>query len=314
MKKKTLICLLGAGCGLFVTSASGQFFADFETDTTANWNVNVSPGGQGSADFYFDYSTVGVPPAPNSNGTTRGLRLAANWDANVFGGLSVSPIGQSFTGDFVLKFDYWSNFVGPFPNEGSGSTMVSGFGIGTAGTTAQWAGGVHDSLQFGATGDGDSTADYRVYPNGPLAQADSGYYAAGGLNNTEAYYSVFGGVEAPAEQLALYPSQTGTTAIGTAGMAWHEMVITKSGDTVTWHMSGVLIATVENYSSLNVGGDNIFFNRYDFNATSSTTNGDMQFTLIDNISVIPEPSTYAVIFGGFALAGALVYRRRMNRA
>jgi hypothetical protein len=30
------------------------------------------------------------------------------------------------------------------------------------------------------------------------------------------------------------------------------------------------------------------------------------------VEVIPEPSTYAAIFGGLALMGALVYRRRMN--
>ncbi|HLS29148.1 MAG TPA: PEP-CTERM sorting domain-containing protein [Opitutales bacterium] len=45
---------------------------------------------------------------------------------------------------------------------------------------------------------------------------------------------------------------------------------------------------------------------------SGVWNGD--FAMIDSLtySVIPEPSTYAAIFGGLALAGAFIYRRRMG--
>src|SRR5690625_3111420 len=168
MKNKILTllgsCLLGTG------TAFAQFTADFETDTTENWQVNIGPGsdGQGRVDFHFDYSTVGVPRSPNSKpgDGSYAMKLEANWDANVFSGLSVSPIGQSFEGNFVLKFDYWHNFIGPFPNKGSGGTMLSGAGIGTSGTSVEAATNARDAIAFEATGDGDSAFDYRVYPAG----------------------------------------------------------------------------------------------------------------------------------------------------
>lgn len=313
--KSLLSYLISAGVGLGATSAMGQFSADFETDTSANWNVNVEPDGQGRADFNFDYSTVGIPLSPNSKlgDSRRALKLEANWDLGRFTGLSVSPTGQSFTGDFVLKFDYWHNFVGPFP-VGPGGTMFSGAGIGTQGTTAQWAGDNTDSLRFEASGDGDAgTADYRVYAK---ANQNPAFLAASSGNNSNAYYAQFGGVEAPTAQVNLYSGQTGTTADGTAGMQWLEWEIVKSGDTVEWYMNGLLMATVEDYSALGLTGENILFSRYDpYSSSSTSPNGEaMNFTLIDNISVIPEPGTYAAIFGGLALAGAFVYRRRKNRA
>jgi hypothetical protein len=79
--------------------------------------VNLGPT-DGVAEIFFDYSTVGVPPAPNSAGTTRGLKFQANLTSGIFGGLSVSPTGKSFTGDVRLRFDLWQNFNGPFPGAG----------------------------------------------------------------------------------------------------------------------------------------------------------------------------------------------------
>lgn len=49
-----------------------------------------------------------------------------------------------------------------------------------------------------------------------------------------------------------------------------------------------------------------------FGGPSNLSGGDGTF--YDNISleVIPEPSTYAAVFGGLALLGAFVYRRRLS--
>lgn len=79
---------------------SGQSFAeDFEIDPAAGWTVNKGPALTDEAhDFFFDYSTIGIPLAPNSElGGSRGLKLQANQTSGVFGGVSVSPTGQSFT-------------------------------------------------------------------------------------------------------------------------------------------------------------------------------------------------------------------------
>lgn len=299
---------------------SQSFFEDFDVDHSASWAVSASSG-QHSANFFFDYSTVGIPSAPHSDGsTTRGLKLQANTSGGVFGGLSVSPIGQSFAGDYTLQFDMWLNYNGPLNGGGSGSTQVTSAGVGTAGTTPQWAGGAQDSVWFGASGDGGSSVDYRAYSSaaGTGYTAASGVFAAGtgtspdARNNTHPYYAGFGGATAPAAQLALFPGQTGSTAVGAAGMAWRNVTISKQGNTISYSIDGLPIANVD-ASGVTMGGGNIFLGHFDINATSSTdTNAvNLLFGLVDNVNVtpVPEPATYAAIFGLLAGAFALIRRR-----
>ncbi len=47
-------------------SAQTLYSEDFDTDSTAEWSVNQPTGGFASdnaANFFFDYSTVGIPAA-----------------------------------------------------------------------------------------------------------------------------------------------------------------------------------------------------------------------------------------------------------
>src|ERR1041385_5610930 len=196
-----------------------------------------------TAEFAFDYSTVGVPAAPNSNGTTLGLPLRANrpLDTGALSGVSVSPNGQAFTGNYVLEFDLWENFPGPAPGGGAGSTQLTGAGIMTSGAVPHYAGS-GDGLWFAATGEGGSSIDYRAYFGG-ANQATASLYPAGGQNQTAAYYQTNfpGGVAAPAAQVALYPVQTGTTGAGTIGWAWHHVKITKTENIVTWDIDAVRV-------------------------------------------------------------------------
>ena len=54
---------------------------DFDAGTSAgNWTLFASSADY-TADFAFDYSTPGIPPAPNSiGGTTIGLHLTVSYD------------------------------------------------------------------------------------------------------------------------------------------------------------------------------------------------------------------------------------------
>jgi len=307
-RRKSLYWAGALGILLAVSPVLGALYTqDFEVDSTANWVMNNGPS-DAAADYYFDYSTVGIPAAPNGSGT-RGMKLQANLANGVFSGMSVSPTGQDFAGDYVVEFDWWANFNGPFPGGGSGSTNLSTFGIGTAGTTPQWSGGVQDSVWFGGTGDGGSSADWRAYSSA----AGTGYadgspvYPYTTRNNTNAYFAGFGNVEAPAAQLALYPQQTGFTAVGSGGMVWHHVTIEKAGTTAVWKVDGLLMATID-LTTVTLGGGNIFFGHSDINATSSTDPNDsaLLFTLIDNINVTPEPTSLALL----ALGGLLAWRRR----
>ncbi|MCC7409054.1 MAG: hypothetical protein IT442_13375 [Phycisphaeraceae bacterium] len=280
----------------YPTTAAPLFSENFEVDPTASWTVNNGPSDE-AHDFFFDYSTVGIPAAPSGAGT-RGMKLQANLANGIFGGMSVSPTGQTFTGNYTVSFDLWSNFNGPFPGGGSGSTNLSTYGVGTAGGTPQWPGGVQDSVWFANTGDGGSAADWRAYsPAASTSYLDGDpVYAAATRNNTDPYYVGFGGVSAPAAQLLLFPQQTGTTNVGSSGMDWHQVIIDVNSGIVTWTVDGLLLATVD-ASEMTLGGGNIFFGHSDTNASSSTDPNDaaLLFTLIDNVVVTPEPGSLTLL-------------------
>lgn len=312
--------LSAAACLIVAGQADAQLYTN-NFETASNWTINQGPATTDSAvNTQFDYSTIGIPAAPSGSGTF-GMKMQANQSSGVFGGVSASPTGENFTGNYKVTFDSWANVNGPFPAGGSGSTQMATFGVGTSGTVPQWPGGTQDSAWFAATGDGNSSSDWRAYsPVAPTRYGDTapGVYAAGAVagstNQTNAYYSSFGSMAAPAAQLALFPQQTGTTLAGSYGMEWHVVEITKFDDKVNWVVDGVLIATID-ASGFSFGGNNIFFGHSDINATSSSdpNDGDLLFSLVDNVvvttAVVPEPS-----FGLLLLGTAVAVRLRRKPA
>jgi hypothetical protein len=301
----------------------GQLYSeDFEVDPTASWTVNratnVDDPQSHAANFFFDYSDVGIPLAPNSDvGDTHGMKLQTNLDFDSDGisgvpttgvtGMSVSPTGKSFTGDYILKFDAWGNFTGPFPAGSSGTTQMSTFGIGTSGTSPNYPGSA-DGVWFAATHDGGSASDFRAYSQersisyqlphlNPTTDIDGlgnpidshATYHAGSRNSSAALYgSTFPSVAAPPDQLTEYPQQTGSTGAGSFGMAWHEVEISKIGNTIDWKVDGVSLITIDSTNFVSQpAGNNILFGSSDINAGASTDPNrfDLLFTLIDNIVV-----------------------------
>jgi hypothetical protein len=219
--------------------------------------------------------------------------LEANVGAPTFTGLSVSPVGQEFTGDYRLSFDMWINFNGPLAAGGTGSTMSLSAGVGTSGTVAQFPGSSVEGVLFSVTGDGGSGSDWRAYAatGAPLTPA-TGAYAAGtqstALNNTDPYYAPFGRAAAPEDQLAFYPDQIEQVSPGAPGMAWHEVVIEKRGTNFTWIVDNLPIATIT-LTNKEIGS-NIFVGYFDINATQ-TGYQELSFGLIDNLRVNALPST-----------------------
>lgn len=308
------LSLLGAAT-LVSQSAFGDLFStDFNTDQTANWTVNSTAGIDYIADFYYDYSAIGVPAAPNGTGT-RGLKMTANNSAAIFGGVSVSPLGLNLSGSYQLSFDMWQNYVGPLGPGGSGTTQFSVYGVGTTGSSAatinattSWASGVN-GIGFGTTLDGGSASDYRAYSSAATTSYASGnavYQAPGGaINNSAAYYSVFTPQSAPGAQLGLFAGQTGATDPGETSFLWRRVVIDVADGFASWSIDGLLLAKVD-LSTVILGGNNIFFGHDDTNTGVSTDPNRtlLNVTLIDNISVVavPEPTSLALLgLGGLAL-------------
>lgn len=307
------LLLLATSGAILLTPATGSaqslvYSQDFEVDDTPNWAINVGYG-DNVADLFFDYSTVGVPASPNSTGGgTRGLKLQANvnpltQDGVLAGyGLSVSPFNFSITENFEMRFDMWMNYV-PVAS-GNTATLIGGAGFGTAGFAAQRAmpsSGVIDSIFIGASTDGNTVADYRVYsPQFYTGLQDaSGVYAAASRNNSASYYvtSFPGGTVPPAAQTNLFPSQTGVkTPDGVIAFKWRDVSLRKVANIITYRIDNVLIATIDASTNGTLGGANILFNCYDINGNASVdplaTN--LLFALFDNVRITNFPSVVSV--------------------
>lgn len=331
MKRLSLFALIGV---LPVAASAQSFSESFDVNNTSLWKFNSSIAGDlasdntgGEANFFFDYGKVGIPSAPHSTGgTTIGLKLESNVNTaagsttGVFSGVSVSPIGKTFSGDYTLSFDAWQNFTGPLPGGGSGTTQALLGGVGSAEGTAQFPGGTFNGVGFAATADGGSSQDYRAYtaPGAPVA-VSTGAYAAGtssdAMNSSNAYYSAFQGTVPQAQtDYALnslsFSAQSGTTSAGVLGFAWHTWSIGVSGTTVTWSVDGKLIATVAN---ANPAGTDIFLGQFDTNGSASnqTVSRQLNFGLIDNVKVTPVPEPASMVALGM---GALAMLRRRKKA
>ena len=203
--------------------------------------------------------------------------------------------------------------------------MVSEYGIMTSGTVAAFPGAA-DGVYFAATGDGQSATDYRIYsserpasyqtvpPSVNPLDAHALYPATSQNSSAALYLATFpAGATAPGSQ-ASEPTQTGSTAAGSAGFRWHDVSIVKIGGLVTWRVNGVLLGSVDtSLFATAPTGSNILFGHADTNSTtnsSATLLDKLQFTLIDNVQVneVPEPMSGALCLIG-AIAGLFLRRR-----
>lgn len=330
---RLLICALVLGGSSTTSFAAVLFSDDFNIDSSGSWTINKAPTAtdpnKQKAEFAFDYSTFGIPPAPGSSDTL-GLRLRANLPldgsgnevttrpAGTLSGLSLSPTGQNFGTNYKMTLYAWSNFFGA-PNASGladnglseGGTANVLFAAGTAGTVPLVVGngttiplatnGAMDGIGFATTGDGGLAPDWRVYPqSGTIVPGTtSGVYAAAPTGsatataNTDAFYTAkFPTQTAPAIQQSIAtaeyggdasPVMAGNMQAGSFGFAWHKVVVTKNGNTVSWDINDNRIAQYD-VSALTLGGNNIAIGVSDVNA-STARHPALVFTVFDNLEV-----------------------------
>lgn len=303
--------------GLVANVAAQELFSDnFDTDTSANWSIYTSQTDTAVV-FSYDYSADGIPAAPNSSGTTLGVKFTANMVAGQSpeaAGLNIVPKGQHFSGDYVLKFDLWINANGPFPAGGAGSTEFASAGIGLSGDGALlWHGAAPAGVGwFAVSGEGGASQDFRAYVGTTMQGEGPVYYANGSpeRDNSHPYYATTfpGGQTPPASQTTAHPQQTGALNVGTVGFAWRQVEVSKVGDEVVWSIDGLPIARLTGSGNgISLDG-NITVGYFDpFNSVSD--NPALSFGIVDNVRVefIPEPSTLALGVLGF---GAWLLARR----
>ncbi|GJM23710.1 MAG: hypothetical protein DHS20C16_01250 [Phycisphaerae bacterium] len=283
-------CLDGPAMDATACVATVELFADdFDTDTSSNWNINVS-GPDTSIAFAYDYGVDGIPSAPNSTGgTTLGLRLAANLTSpGDLEAVSLSPVGASASGQYTLAFDMWINANGPFPSGGTGSTEFITGGVGSDGMTVNLGGVSGFGAWFAVDGEGGSSRDFRVYKDATEQSIASGIYNVASNNNTDPTLSGFFAPQSPpVTQQVIHAQQSGMTAAGSAGFQWREfeVVVDEIAGTATWRIDGLTIATIDNNSGLFVSLSGDITIGYMDGFTSVSDNAALSFGLIDNLRV-----------------------------
>lgn len=328
--KLNKICVLTSVFVPLISSAQVIYSDNFNSSSdAANYNIlqtTVSGGGASSdATFGFDYSTLGVPVAPDTtDSSTLGLRLRVddlgNTSGSAVGAIEAATIGLTLPSKYVITFDLWGNYIGGTSLSASGSngSTAPGVGIGTSGTSLQSPnandGFIADAFHDGG---GGSTGDYRLYAdNTRLLPTGTSYFAAGSLStsstHTDSYYSFLTSQTAPSAQTTLSSStQGGSTPVGIVGFQWTKWTITQDGTNITWAINGHTIATVPD-SSVTFGGTQLSLDSIDSNTSGNTSanNQALNFDIFDNLTVtaIPEPATGAIMCFG-AVAISLIRRR-----
>lgn len=263
-----------------VTNFPVLFRDDFETNSSANWNLFWGSGNgvldytvnwsfnYGTNTYTFNGNIYTIPPAPNStNGTTRGVKFTVNDnDANAWiAGVNIYPKNKSFGGNYVLKCDMWINYPGNAGGAGStGSTEHALFGINHLGAQANWAAtnaSSTDGIWFGTDGDGDTTRDYRAYVGNPAGnQTELTTPATSGLTTSDSASGIYP---------ALFPA-TRFESVGSPGKNWVAVEVIQTNNNLIWKLDGTVVAQRTN--------------------TSSFTNGNIMIGLMDAFSSLASPA------------------------
>jgi PEP-CTERM motif-containing protein len=302
-----------------VSPAAPLFSDNFNTvASAASYGTITTDAVSSFATFAYDYSVMGIPSAPNSgDGSTKGLRLDANFSSPFQAEAITLYTLAAYSGDYTVQFDGWINVNGPFPDGGSGSTNYLGAGVGHNGTVNNFVANAGFGGWTAVNGENGSGIDYRLYKDSTLQGVATGQYAAGtganARNGLNGYYDQFGNVN-----VSNFPvqgannggpaQQNGTSFKGAFGMQWHRVTLAVDADggtggaaSVKWFIDNLPIGT------LDAGANGAFTSNGSvaFSYSDPTSNGSdnppLSFVLIDNFQIVPEPTTCALGVIGIAL-------------
>ena len=302
MNKLTRL-MAGAICaalGVAGTSRAADtvlFSDDFETDSSTLWNVEEGSG-SGVADYTvdwaFDYGTAPqeIPSAPNSAGTTRGVKLTVNNnDATPdTAAVNLYVADESFTGNYAVRFDMWINYNGGAFG-GTGSTEFAIFGLNHLGTEPNWASSsltTSDGIWFAVTGEGGAARDYRNYEGdgagAPLEYQgiDGGMLDRDGDGTPE--YEVTGDTAADPDYPLnlLFPVPPFETA-GMPSKQWVEVEVRQRDGVISWLINGYVVAEKVNTSLFFEG--TAMIGMMDIFSSIANPAAD-NFVLFDNVRVV----------------------------
>lgn len=287
---------LAAGILLAVShQATAALFSEDFNDGNAGsrWSIVSQQEGvvgpDGSVDFAFDYSSLGIAN-PTGGGDTIGAFLqfnkVDNGPVNEGESYSIYPNGQSFSGNLELTLDMYV-----YNDGGGGSTEhgMAGLFLDNANPVSPYEFGVAGGpLAWVYSGEGgDGTGDLGRYAEGNVAS--TGYTALGDYADNSPLPPGFN-------------SSLGPAATNPRG-AWVDVTIRVDGTNISWLLNGVVVDTYDNSGGFYTSG-NILVGGMDVFNSSNGVNG----VVVDNVSVrVPEPA--AALLALLSLVACAVRRK-----
>jgi len=293
-----------AAAGMLAGASSAAFAAPFFSDTfdtagsSANWLTTTVAGAGDTVTYGFDYSTKGLPEAPNTPSltvATRGLFIQTNKNiaTGVINGLNVTAsaggVAINFNQDIKMTFDMW---LGVDPTLVS-TTEQALYGINTDGAGVNSRTGATQSAADGVWYHVAGEGGYGNTSTTPNSRDVVNYInngVSGRLDNAEAPFP------------ALFPNGP---LVGTPGNSWVRVEISEVGGNVKMLMNGGVIFDVANTGPTS---GSVFLGYQDPFSGSLGSNA-LQFGVFDNVVVeaVPEPTSLAIV--GVAALAALRRRR-----
>jgi hypothetical protein len=231
---------------------------NFNTDTSANWTVQFASNDglpDYSAQFNYDYSADGLPPAPHSGADTHGLKVTVNkGDASAAAaGINFYPNGQSFSGNYALRFDMYL-----IMGNGTYTTEYALLGLNHSGNQVNWfrnsgngyTNSVYDGLWCQIEADGAAYGDY-VMNTAPLVNS-GGIWSPTAVASRSA--STLSGVfKTPPWTVGAGSSGAPANLDGSSTPCWAEVELSQLSKSVTLKINNTLIMTYTNTTAFTSG-------------------------------------------------------------
>jgi len=256
------------------------FSENFDTDHSANW-TRFFAGNDGAPDFFVDfnfpYPAYGIPEAPHGGGN--GLFLNVNKDtAGSAAALNLYPKGQSFGGNFALRFDLFLSV--PLPS--SFATEHALAGINHSGSLTNWwrnggvpAGWSFDGLFFALETDNQSSPNYAAYSSPTTAGNNPT------LMGSQSAASVASAFKSPPWGVTGTPGNINNPSGVFGTPIWADAEISQIGRIVTLKINNTTIFSFSNATAYASG--NIMIGYLD--AFDSVSPGQ-SYVVFDNVRVV----------------------------
>lgn len=254
-------------------------FADnLNANSSANWIVRFGANNNVAdyiLDWAFDYATLGIPAAPSALSDTVGLRMTVNKNDAVLSsaGINLYPSGQSFSGDFALRFDLYID-VG---NSNSTEHTMAGINHSSVNTNRvsqtpanpiSTAGA--DGIWFAVEAAAGNLRDYAAYTSTNAATVPA-------LITTRAASTLGNVITRPPYSFVGSPGNASNAVTKT----WAQVEISQSGSIVSLKVNKRTILQVTNTYGFNSGNVMIGYSDQ-FESRGSPLN----FAIFDNVRVV----------------------------